>query len=336
MGMLIDGVWHDDDATAREIAASGQFERKESQFRNWVTADGSAGPTGEGGFAAEPGRYHLYLAHTCPWAHRAFLFRAIKGLDGAISVSLAQPLRHPQGWTYEDNPEFPDCLPDSVNGFHHLHEAYSASDPGYTGKVTVPTLWDRKQGRIVNNESAEIIRMLNGAFDAFTNKSEDYYPVDLREDIDAINEVVYRTVNNGVYRAGFATTQAAYEEAVTALFATLDVLEERLESQRYLLGDRMTEADWRLWVTLIRFDACYHGAFKCNIRRLADYPNLTGFTRELYQVPGVAETFSFDYAKRNYYGIERINPNGIVPVGPAGQEEFWSMPHGRDHLPAAH
>jgi putative glutathione S-transferase len=332
MGMLIDGVWQDNDATAREVAKDGKFQRSESQFRSWVTTDGSAGPTGEAGFAAELDRYHLYLAHTCPWAHRALIFRTIKGLDSAISVSLAQPGRNAQGWTYDDNPDFPDCITDHVNGFTHLHEAYTASNPSYTGKVTVPTLWDKKTGRVVNNESSEIIRMFNSAFDAFTNSTEDYYPENLRTEIDAINDVVYRTVNNGVYRAGFASSQQAYEEAVTALFNTLDELEERLSGQRYLVGDRLTEADWRLWVTLIRFDACYVGAFKCNIRRIADYPNLLNYTRELYQIPGISQTFSFDYAKRNYYAIERVNPNGIVPLGPEGLEVTYSATHDRDRF----
>jgi putative glutathione S-transferase len=335
MGMLLDGTWLDNDATAREVAKDGKFQRSESQFRSWVTADGDAGPTGEAGFAAEPGRYHLYLAHTCPWAHRALIFRAIKGLDSAITVSLAQPGRHEQGWTYGDNPDFPDCLPDHVNGFEHLHQAYTASNGGYTGKVTVPTLWDKQTNQVVNNESSEIIRMFNTAFDAFTNATEDYYPADLRAEIDAINDVIYPTINNGVYRAGFASSQEAYEEAVVVMFETLDDLEKRLGTQRYLVGDRLTEADWRLWVTLIRFDACYVGAFKCNIRRIADYPNLTNYTRELYQIPGIAETFSFDYAKLNYYGIERVNSNGIVPIGPEDQEGFYGAPHDRGRFPVA-
>jgi putative glutathione S-transferase len=335
MGMLLDGTWLGNDATAREVAKDGKFQRSESQFRSWVTADGDAGPTGEAGFAAEPGRYHLYLAHTCPWAHRALIFRAIKGLDSAITVSLAQPGRHEQGWTYGDNPDFPDCLPDHVNGFEHLHQAYTASNGGYTGKVTVPTLWDKQTNQVVNNESSEIIRMFNTAFDAFTNATEDYYPADLRAEIDAINDVIYPTINNGVYRAGFASSQEAYEEAVVAMFETLDDLEKRLGTQRYLVGDRLTEADWRLWVTLIRFDACYVGAFKCNIRRIADYPNLTNYTRELYQIPGIAETFSFDYAKLNYYGIERVNSNGIVPIGPEDQEGFYGAPHDRGRFPVA-
>jgi len=327
MGMLVDGQWTDEDV--RNTDKGGAFQRVESSFRDSVTADGASG------FKAEPGRYHLYLAHTCPWAHRALIFRTIKGLDSAITVSLAQPGRHEQGWTYGDNPDFPDCVPDHVNGFEHLHQAYTASKGDYTGKVTVPTLWDKQTNQVVNNESSEIIRMFNTAFDAFTNATEDYYPADLRAEIDAINEVIYPTINNGVYRAGFASSQVAYEEAVVAMFETLDDLEERLGKQRYLVGDRLTEADWRLWVTLIRFDACYVGAFKCNIRRIADYPNLTNYTRELYQIPGIAETFSFDYAKMNYYGIERVNPNGIIPVGPVDQEGFYSAPHDRDRFPAA-
>ena len=335
MGMLVDGAWIDNDATAREVATDGKFQRTESQFRSWVTADGCPGPTGDGGFLAEPGRYHLYLAYTCPWAHRALIFRAIKGLDSAITVSMAQPGRHEQGWTFADNPDFPDCPPDHVNGFKHLHQAYTASEVDYTGKVTVLTLWDKQTSQVVNNESSEIIRMFNVAFDAFTNATEDYYPADLCAEIDTINARVYHTVNNGVYRAGFASSQEAYEEAVVALFDTLDDLEKLLGTQRYLVGDRLTEADWRLWVTLIRFDACYVGAFKCNIRRIADYPNLTNFTRELYQIPGISKTFSFGYAKLNYYGIERVNPNGIIPVGPEDQESFYSMPHDRDRFPAA-
>lgn len=337
MGMLIDGAWREGDGAAltREMAKDGNFQRTESQFRNWVTADGSPGPTGEGGYEAEPGRYHLYLAHTCPWAHRTLIFRTLKKLDNAVSVSLALPGRHPEGWSFGDDPNYPDCIPDTVNGFAHLHQAYSASQGDYTGKVTVPTLWDKKSNRVMNNESSEIIRMFNTAFNAHTNASEDYYPEELRDEIDAINEVVYHTVNNGVYRCGFATSQEAYETAVTALFKTLDELEVRLGKQRYLVGDRQTEADWRLFPTLIRFDACYVGAFKCNLRRLSDYPNLTNYTRELYQVPGIAETFSFDYAKKNYYGIERVNPNGIVPMGPVGIEEFYREPHDRDRFSAA-
>jgi putative glutathione S-transferase len=330
--MLIDGTWYDNDATAREVAKDGKFQRSESQFRNWVTADGSAGPTGKGGGKAELGRYHLYLAHTCPWAHRALIFRAIKGLDSAITVSLAQPGRHPQGWTYGNDRAYPDCIPDNVNGFSHLHEAYTLSVPDYTGKVTVPTLWDKKTNCVVNNESSEIIRMFNTEFEEFTNVTEDYYPVDLRVEIDEINNIVYHTVNNGVYRTGFAASQDAYNEAVSALFATLDDLEERLGKQRYLVGDRLTEADWRLWVTLIRFDACYVGAFKCNIRRIQDYPNLFNYTRELYQMPGISQTFSFDYAKQNYYGIERVNPNGVIPVGPEDPEGTYSAPHDRDRF----
>jgi putative glutathione S-transferase len=337
MGMLIDGAWVVDDAEARkrEQGRDGSFQRKESAFRNWVTADGSAGPSGGGGFKAEPGRYHLYVAHTCPWAHRALLFRTLKGLDNAITVSLALPGRNDQGWTYGDDPAAPDCTPDTINSFTHLHEAYTATDSEYTGKVTVPTLWDKATGRIVNNESSEIIRMFNSAFDAFTNATEDYYPAALRAQIDALNDEIYVNVNNGVYRCGFAQSQEAYDKAVTALFATLDKLEGILDRQRYLTGDRLTEADWRLFPTLIRFDVAYFGAFKCNIRQLRDYPNLLNYTRELYQQPGIAETFVFDYAKRNYYAIERVNPSRIVPKGPEGIEDFYRQPHDRDRFPAA-
>jgi len=337
MGMLIDGTWREGDNAdlTREIAKDGAFQRSESQFRNWVTADGSPGPTGEGGYAAEPGRYHLYLAHTCPWAHRTLIFRTIKKLDNAITVSLALPGRNPQGWSYGDDPAYPDCIPDTVNGFEHLHQAYTASQSDYTGKVTVPTLWDKQRNAVVNNESSEIIRMLNSAFDAYTNAGEDYYPAALRGEIDALNEVIYQTINNGVYRCGFARSQEAYDTAVVALFKTLDELEERLGRQRYLVGDRLTEADWRLFPTLIRFDACYVGAFKCNLRQLRDYPNLSNYTRELYQVPGIAETFSFDYAKKNYYGIERVNPSGIVPMGPADIEAYYCEPHDRGRFAAA-
>lgn len=329
MGMLIDGVWHEEDTRQREMAADGSFKRTESVFRNWVTADGSAGPSGTDGYKAEPDRYHLYVAHTCPWAHRALLFRTLKGLDGIVSVSYALPGRNPQGWTYGEDARYPDCLPDTVNGFRHLHEAYTATDRTYTGKVTVPTLWDKKRGRVVNNESSEIIRMFNSSFAAHTNDREDYYPADLRAGIDALNDEIYLAVNNGVYRCGFAATQEAYEAAFDRLFACLDGLEAILAKQRYLLGSRLTEADWRLFPTLIRFDVAYVGAFKCNLRRIVDYPNLWGYTRELYQMPGIAETFSVDYAKINYYGIEKINPTGIVPKGPAID---FMTPHGRERL----
>lgn len=337
MGMLIDGDWEagEGEARRREAGKDGTFQRSESIFRNWITADGAPGPSGEGGYQAEPGRYHLYLAHTCPWAHRALLFRTLKGLDNAITVSLALPGRHEQGWTFGDDPDAADCIPDTINGFSHLHEAYTATDPHYTGKVTVPTLWDKKTERVINNESSEIIRMFNTAFDEFTNATEDYYPEALRPQIDALNDEIYLNVNNGVYRCGFAQSQEAYDTAVGKLFGTLDKIEGILETQRYLTGGQLTEADWRLFPTLIRFDVAYVGAFKCNIRQLRDYPNLLNYTRELYQQPGVADTFVFEYAKKNYYAIERVNPSGIVPKGPEGIEDFYRMAHDRDRLPGA-
>ncbi|MBT6096288.1 MAG: glutathione S-transferase family protein [Rhodospirillaceae bacterium] len=321
MGKLIDGVWFDNDAQAK--ASDGKFVRKDSHFRNWVTADGSAGPSGVGGFGAESGRYHLYVSLACPWAHRALIFRKLKGLEEMISVSYVDALMMENGWELADGA-------DPINGARFLYQVYTAADPAYTGRVTVPVLWDKQQRTIVSNESAEIIRMFNSAFDDIGAKSGDFYPETLRGEIDAINDVIYRTVNNGVYRSGFATTQAAYEEAVTALFATLDELETRLGENRYLMGDVVTEADWRLFTTLLRFDPVYVGHFKCNIRRLRDYPNLSGYLRELYQVSGIRETVDIDYIKTHYYGSHRsVNPTGIVPVGPILELD---APHGRDHL----
>ncbi len=293
---------------------AGEFVRWESGFRNWVTADGAPGPTGEGGFAAEPGRYHLYVSLACPWAHRTLIFRKLKGLEDIISVSVVHPLMPPESWVFGD---YPGATPDHVNGFRALSQVYHLADPGFDGVVTVPVLWDKKRHTIVNNESSEIIRMFNSAFDAWGRADVDFYPQDLRADIDAINRVVYEDVNNGVYRAGFARSQAAYEQACRRLFARLDELESRLHAQPYLVGNRLTEADWRLFTTLVRFDAVYHGHFKCNCRRLSDYPRLWAHTRALYQVPGVAETVNMDHIKTHYYGSHRdINPSGIVPLGP--------------------
>ena len=321
MGKLIDGVWHDQWYETK--ASGGKFERKDSQFRNWVTADGAPGPTGEGGFKAEAGRYHLYVSLACPWAHRALIFRILKGLQEMISVSYVEALMLESGWELADGA-------DPINAARFMHQVYTAADCDYTGRVTVPVLWDNHLGTIVSNESADIIRMFNSAFDDIGAKPGDYYPVPLRAEIDAVNAPIYATVNNGVYRAGFATTQAAYEEAVTALFSTLDDLEQRLGASRYLTGSTVTEADWRLFTTLLRFDAVYVGHFKCNIRRLADYPNLSGYLRELYQVPGINETIDLDYIKSHYYGSHRtVNPMGVVPVGP---ELDFNAPHGRDHL----
>ena len=325
MGLLVDGVWQD--RWYETAASGGRFIRSESQFRNWITADGSPGPSGRGGFKAEPGRYHLYVSLACPWAHRTLIFRALKGLESFISVSVVNWLMGPEGWTFEDGP---GVVPDTVNGAKRLYQVYTKSEPGYSGRVTVPVLWDKRGGTIANNESSEIIRMLNSAFDGVGAKPGDYYPEDLRTEIDSLNALIYDRANNGVYKAGFATTQAAYEEAVMPLFATLEELEARLARQRYLCGARITEADWRLFTTLIRFDAVYVGHFKCNIRRIADYPALWGFTRELYQWPGVRETVNFQHIKGHYYQSHKsINPTGIVPVGPALDYE---APHGRDRL----
>jgi putative glutathione S-transferase len=324
MGILIDGKWTDEQLP-EETGKAGDFRRADSRFRGVITADGSSG------FKAEPGRYHLYVAHGCPWAHRTLIYRAVKNLSDAISVAYAVPGLREHGWTFEDNPDFPDCTPDRINGFHYLHEAYTASDPHYTGKVTVPTLWDKKTGRIVNNESSEIIRMLNSAFDGVGAERTDYYPQPLRGEIDRLNEVTYANVNNGVYRSGFARSQAAYEAAYDGLFATLDELEIRLGSQRYLVGRQITEADWRLFPTLVRFDVAYFSLFKCNRNRIADFPNLSNYMRELYQVPGVAETVKPRYYVINYYSIARVNPNGIIPKGTPID---LGQPHDRARLAA--
>jgi glutathionyl-hydroquinone reductase len=308
MGMLVDGQWRDEDPV-NEIGKAGNFQRVDSVFRDRITADGSSG------FPAEAGRYHIYVAYTCPWAHRTQIFLALKKLTGIISVAIAVPGLREQGWTFEDNPAFPDCTPDRVNGFRHLHQAYSASNPHYTGKVTVPTLWDKKTKRIVNNESSEIIRMLNSEFGALGADPADFYPKHLRAEIDRINEQIYANVNNGVYRCGFARSQAAYDEAYDALFATLDEIEARLGRQRYLVGNQITEADWRLFPTLVRFDVAYFSLFKCNRNRIADFPNLLNYVRELYAVPGVAETVKPRYYVMGYYSIARVNPTGIIPKG---------------------
>jgi len=312
MGLLVDGRWHDQWYDTAK--SGGRFVRQDSAFRNWVTPDGSPGPSGKGGFAAEAGRYHLYVSLACPWAHRALILRALKGLDAMIGVSVVHWLMLDKGWTFAAGE---GVVPDPVGGAQYLHEVYTRADPGYTGRVTVPVLWDKVTGTIVSNESAEIIRMLNTAFDGIGAKPGDFYPPALRAEIDGLNERIYGTLNNGVYKAGFATTQGAYEEAVQPLFETLDWLEERLETRRFLTGDAITEADWRLFTTLIRFDAVYVGHFKCNIRRIADYPRLSAYLRALLKVEGVAGTVDFGHIKRHYYESHRtINPSGIVPVGP--------------------
>ncbi len=316
MGLLIDGVWHDRWYDTK--STGGRFVRTETQFRNWITPDGAPGPTGEGGFKAEPGRYHLYVSLACPWANRTLILRALKGLEGMIGVSVTHWLMAENGWTFAPGE---GVVPDTVNRVSYLHQVYTRASPTYSGRATVPVLWDIERATIVNNESSEIIRMLNSAFDGVGAKPGDYYPEPLRAEIDAVNARVYATVNNGVYKAGFATTQEAYEAAVVPLFETLDWLEERLSGRRFLMGPPMdpgpTEADWRLFTTLIRFDPVYVGHFKCNIRRLIDYPALFAYTRDLYQWPGVRETVSFTHIKRHYYQSHtRLNPSGIVPVGP--------------------
>ena len=323
MGMLVEGKWQEDGSRTKD----GHFIRPSSVFRNFVTPDGSPGPTGKGGFKAEAGRYHLYISLACPWAHRTLIFRALKKLGNVITYTNSEPLYGKTGW------EFGTArggMTDDVNHKATLAEIYLIADPHYTGRVSVPVLWDKKQHTIVNNESSEIIRMLNSAFDEFTNVRTDYYPEELRDDINRINDIVYPTVNNGVYRAGFATSQDAYEEAARGIFKTFDMIEERLAKQRYLVGHQTTEADWRLFTTLIRFDSVYYSHFKCNLRRVADYPNMWNYLRDLYQVPSVAETVSIEQIKRHYYGSQRqVNPTGIVPIGP--QIDF-TAPHNRARL----
>jgi putative glutathione S-transferase len=328
MGLLVDGKWHD--VWYDTASTGGRFVRKDSAFRDFVTADGSPGPAGSGGFKAEAGRYHLYVSLACPWAHRTLIMRALKGLEGMISVSVVNWLMRDDGWTFADGP---GVVADTINHAQYLHQVYTTADPRYSGRVTVPVLWDKQRRSIVNNESAEIIRMLNAAFDGVGARPGDYYPEPLRGEIDAINARVYDTLNNGVYKAGFATTQGAYEEAIGPLFATLDWLEQHLASSRFLLGDALTEADIRLFTTLIRFDAVYVGHFKCNIRRIADYPHLAAYTRDLYQWPGIAATVNFEHIKRHYYESHRtINPSGIVPVGPRLDLD---APHDRQRLSQA-
>ncbi|WP_368644418.1 glutathione S-transferase family protein [Castellaniella ginsengisoli] len=312
MGLLIDGNWHDQ--WYDTSGTGGRFVRSDAQFRHWITPDGSAGPSGEAGFRAEAGRYHLYVSLACPWAHRVLILRALKGLEHMIGVSVVNPYMGEHGWTFDPGP---GVVADPVGQAQYLYQVYLRAQPGYSGRVTVPVLWDLHRGMIVNNESSEIIRMLNSAFDGIGARDGDYAPAGLLAQIDALNVQIYDAVNNGVYKAGFATSQAVYEQEVSQLFSCLDALEDRLGRQRYLLGERLTEADWRLFTTLIRFDAVYHGHFKCNLWRLADYRNLWSYTRELYQTPGIAATVNFDHIKQHYYRSHgTINPNGIVPLGP--------------------
>jgi putative glutathione S-transferase len=325
MGLLIDGVWRDQWYDTR--GAGGRFVRPRTRFRSWVTRDGTPGPTGDAGFAAAPGRYHLYVSLACPWAHRTLIMRALKGLEGLVPLSVVHWRMLEHGWTFAAGP---GVIADPVQGAEFLYQVYLAADRAYTGRVTTPVLWDRQAGTIVNNESAEIVRMFNSAFDEAGARPGDYYPAALRGDIDALNDRIYESVNDGVYKAGFATTQAAYEDAVGRLFDTLDWLEARLARQRYLCGDRVTEADIRLLVTLLRFDLVYHSHFKCNLRRIADYPNLSGYARDLYQLPGIAATFDPVHVKRHYYESHRtLNPSGVVPVGPAVD---FAGPHERARL----
>ncbi|WP_102108743.1 glutathione S-transferase family protein [Oceaniglobus roseus] len=323
MGLLQNGEWvdkwYDTDSTG------GKFERHESTFRNWVTADGSPGPTGEGGFRAEAGRYHLYVSYACPWANRALFFRVLKGLQEIIDVSVVHPEMLEDGWTFAT--DFPGTTGDRLFGFDFLREVYLKDTPDMTGRVTVPVLWDRERGRIVSNESSEIIRMMNSAFDGITGNTDDYWPEDLREAIEPVNARVYDTVNNGVYKAGFATSQRAYDEAVHPLFDSLEWLEGILAQNRYLMGERITEADWRLFSTLVRFDLVYHTHFKCNRAWIREYPNLWAYTRELYQWPGIAGTVHFDHFVRHYhYSHDTINPHRIIPINPVID---WEEPHGR-------
>lgn len=322
MGLLVDGQWQDKWYDTE--ASGGRFVREDAGFRNWVTADGSAGPTGVGGFKAEANRYHLYVSLACPWAHRTTIYRKLKGLEDMISLSVVHPFMGDKGWTFAEGA---GVIADPIVNASYLYEVYVAAKPDYTGRVTVPILWDKKTNTIVSNESSEIIRMLNSAFDEAGATDVNFLPTELLAEIDTINEFVYSAVNNGVYKAGFATTEAAYKEAVVTLFDALDTLEVRLANQRYLLGDTITEADWRLFTTLVRFDAVYVGHFKCNIRRIVDYPNLWGYLRDLYQVPGIAETVNIEHIKAHYYTSHaNINPTRIIPVGPVLD---FNEPHDR-------
>ena len=325
MGMLQDGKWVDQWYDTG--SSKGRFVRKDASFRNWITADGSAGPSGESGFKAETGRYHLYISHACPWAHRALIFRKLKGLEDMISLSVVHWQMGEYGWTFEPGE---GVIADTINNAKLMHQVYTAAASDYSGRVTVPVLWDKQKGTMVSNESSEIIRMFNSAFDEIGATPGDYYPAALRGEIDEVNERIYNTLNNGVYKSGFATNQEAYEEAVVPLFETLDWLDERLANQRYLTGANLTEADWRLFTTLVRFDPVYVSHFKCNLKRIFDYPNLWNYLCDLYQHPGVAETVHMDHIKSHYYGShETVNPTRIVPMGPVIN---YNQPHGRERF----
>jgi glutathionyl-hydroquinone reductase len=323
MGLLVDGKWQDKWYDTK--STDGAFKRSAAKFRNWITADGTAGPSGEAGFKAESGRYHLYVSYACPWAHRALIFRALKGLEDHITISAVHPDMLGEGWTFAD--DFDGATGDTLFGYPYARDVYTRADPKFTGRVTVPILWDKTQNTIVSNESSEIIRMFNSAFDGITGNTDDYWPVQMRAQIEAVNDRIYGTFNNGVYKAGFATTQTAYDAAIVPLFETLDWIEDILSKNRYLIGDQITEADWRLFTTLVRFDPVYHQHFKCNRKRIVDYPNIWAYTRELYQQPGVAGTVNFDHIVRHYhYSHDTINPNRIIPINPVLD---FDAPHGR-------
>ena len=326
MGLLVDGIWHDTWYDTK--SSGGKFERAAAKFRNWITADGTAGPSGQGGFKAESGRYHLYVSYACPWAHRALIFRALKGLTAHIAVSAVHPDMLTDGWTFETDNN--GATGDALFGLPFARDIYTKADPQFSGRVTVPILWDTQRQTIVSNESSEIIRMFNSAFDAITGNTDDLWPQAMRDDIEIVNERIYNTFNNGVYRCGFATTQAAYDDAVTPLFDTLDWLEDRLSTRRYLMGDQLTEADWRLFTTLVRFDPVYHLHFKCNRKRIVDCPNLWAYTRELFQMEGVAQTVNMNHIVRHYhYSHDSINPHRIIPINPAID---FLEPHGRSAI----
>jgi putative glutathione S-transferase len=325
MGLLQNGQWVDQWYDTE--SSGGRFVRKLPQFRSWITADGAAGPTGEGGFKAEAGRYHLYVSLACPWAHRTLIFRTLKGLEEMIPISVVHWYMADNGWAFQSGD---GVIPDSVNGAEYMHQVYTTAMSDYSGRVTVPVLWDKQTGTIVSNESPEIIRMFNSAFDQVGAKEGDYYPESLRGEIDGLNDRIYESINNGVYKCGFATSQEAYEEAIGPLFETLDWLDDRLSGQRYLTGSTITEADWRLFTTLVRFDPVYVGHFKCNIRRIIDYPNLSGYLRDLYQQPGIAATVNMEHIKNHYYSShESVNPSRVVPVGP---DIDFTAAHGRDRF----
>ncbi|ARE84513.1 glutathionyl-hydroquinone reductase YqjG [Roseovarius mucosus] len=323
MGQLVNGKWQD--TWYDTESTGGKFVRSTAKFRNWITADGTAGPSGDGGFKAESGRYHLYVSLACPWAHRTLIFRALKGLEDHIDVSIVHPDMLSEGWEFRT--DFPGATGDRLYGLPYARDIYLKADPDISGRVTVPILWDTERETIVSNESAEIIRMFNSAFDDITGNTLDFWPKDLRAAIEPVNARIYDTVNNGVYKAGFATSQEAYESAVHPLFDSLDWLEGRLGQHRYVMGDNATEVDWRLFTTLIRFDPVYHLHFKCNRARIVDYPNLWGYLRDLYQRPGVAGTVNFEHIARHYhYSHDTINPKRIIPINPVLD---FDAPHGR-------